>query len=108
MKITDAEVEALKTKHVGADLRLLRNEDHDMEIVCKVPPPGEWTRFRSMQQDDAQAPIALRTLLFSCVVKPTPDEFRGVVDRLPGLAETFGGELVKIAGVSRATSSSKL
>jgi hypothetical protein len=106
--MTDDEITALKAKHAGADLRILHNEDHDMEIVVKVPSGAEWTRFRSMQQDDAQAPIALKTLVLACIVQPGPDDFRRTLDKLPGLTETFGGELVKIAGVSRATSSRKL
>lgn len=106
--ISETDIAALKERFPGVELNLISNEDAGMEIVARTPPKGEWDRFRTMQQDDSQAAYALRTLVLGCIVKPTAEEFRTILETRPGLAETFGARLVKIGGVSSATTHRKL
>jgi hypothetical protein len=42
------------------------------------------------------------------MVHPTPQEFALMLDTRPGLVETFGRQLIKIGGVSAATSVKKV
>jgi hypothetical protein len=106
--ITDTEIADLKEKYAGVELNLISNEDVGVEAIVKTPPKAEWDRFRTMQQDDTQAPFALRTLLLGCAIKPTAEEWRSILETRPGLAETVGARLVKIGGVSSATTHRKL
>src|SRR3954470_3055869 len=100
MPITDQEIETLKAAYPGDELHLLSNEEHGAEIVVKVPSDGEWKRYRTTGTDPAQRPFALRALLLSCIVHPAPAEVSAILGRRPGLVETFGAELLEIAGVS--------
>jgi hypothetical protein len=108
MPITDERIKQLKAEHPDKDLRLLANEDVDMEIVVRLPTGGEWSQFRAMQADETKKPHALRKLLLDCIVEPPRAEFIATLDVLPALAETFGSELLTVAGLSRATTSRKL
>lgn len=106
--ITEEQIVKAQTSHPGATLHLLSNADTGVDIIVKSPSEGEWKRFRTMQNDEGQRTLALRTLVLGCVVEPSIAEFTKVLGELPGLAETFGAELVEIAGVSRATTRRKL
>jgi hypothetical protein len=106
--ITEDKIATLKVENPGFELHLLTNDDTEAQVVVKTPSEGEWRRFRSMSSDDAQRAMALRALVLGCVVYPTMPEFAAMLDRRPGLAETFGSKLVDIAGVSMATTVRKL
>jgi hypothetical protein len=108
MPITEEQIEALKAEHPGDELHLLANEEHGAEVVVKVPNDGEWKRYRTTGTDPAQRPFALRSLLLACIVYPAPAEVSAMLARRPGLVETFGAELLEIAGVSQATTRRKL
>ncbi len=106
--ITEEQIARHKAANVGVELHVIANADTGVEVLVKVPSEGEWKRFRSMQTDDAQRSIALRQLVLACILEPSPADFLAVLARLPGLAETFGAELVELAGVSRANTRRKV
>ena len=108
MPITEEKLAEIRAANPGAELHLLSNDDTGVEVVVKAPNDGEWKRFRTMQSDEGQRPLAIRTLVTACVVYPPAGEFMGVLAARPGLAETFGKDLVEIAGVSSATRRRKL
>lgn len=106
--LTEELIAKLKEANPGAELSVIEEGEIGLEVVVKVPDEGAWRRFRAQQDDDAQSSIALRGLVFACVVHPVPADFVPIVARRPGIVETVGGKLVKIAGVSRAATIRKL
>jgi hypothetical protein len=108
MPITEAQIEKHRAANPGRELHVIRNDDHDLEILVKAPDDGEWKRFRSMQADDAQKYLAPRALVMGSILEPSATEFTAMLATRPGLAETFAGELIEIAGVSRANTRRKV
>jgi hypothetical protein len=106
--MTDEQIAKLKQAHPDAELSLIKDDNSGAEVVVKTPSEPEWRRFRSMSSDENQRAMALRVLVIACVVQPPPDAFAEMLERKPGLAETFGSKLVEIAGVSLATTVTKL
>lgn len=101
-------IEKAKSEHPGTPIYRLACEDYDTEIIVRAPTSTEWKRFRSMQQDDEQSPLALRALVLDCLIVPSREDFMLALEKRPGLAETFGRHVIKIGGVSAATIVEKL
>jgi len=106
--ITEEQITKLKEAHPGAELHHIHNEDTGVDVVVKAPSESEWKRFRSMQSDPEQRAHAIGVLFRACLVHPAAQEFAPIIAAKPGLVETFGGDLVDIAGVSRANTRKKL
>lgn len=109
MPITDKQIETHKAANPGVQLEVLRNEDLDIEILVKPPSRAEWSRFRAMVNEDGQRPQAMRTLLLNCILEPSRGDFEaGPLSTYPGLSESFGADLVKMAGVNASTTRRKV
>jgi hypothetical protein len=108
MPITEEQIAAGKVAHPGAELHVISNADTGVEVLVKVPSEGSWKRFRVMQSDEGQRPLALRQLVLDCMVEPSPVDFMALLAAKPGLSETFGADLVELAGVSRANTRRKV
>lgn len=108
MPITDADLARIKAEHPDHELHLLSNAEMGVEVVVKAPGHAEWKVFRTSQSDDLKKPTALRDLLLCCIVEPPAQAFMAVLGHRPGLAETFGAELLEIGGLSRDTIRRKL
>lgn len=108
MPITEEQVSRLKAENPGLELHVVSSPDTGAEVVVRRPSEPEWRRFRSMVGDDDQRPGALRQLAISSAIYPKGDDFMALLADYPGLAETIGGKLVKIAGVDGAATSRKL
>jgi hypothetical protein len=108
--LTETEIAELKAKNPGATLAEIKNEAvlGDEVFVVKVPQDAAWKLFQTQRANDEQAPYALRTLVLGHMVKPTPQEFLLRLNEMPGLVETVGGQLVKLAGASNASTVRKL
>jgi len=108
--LTETEIAELKAKNPGANLAEITNEAvlGDETFVVKVPQDAAWKMFQTQRANDEQAPYALRTLVLGHMVKPTPSEFLLRLNETPGLVETVGGQLVKLAGASNASTVRKL
>jgi hypothetical protein len=90
------DLEKLKSEH-GA----LHEISHDGEsVIVKSPNRATWKRFRAQAQDDGKRIIAMEELVRACVVHPERGELEGLLDRRPGLVETFGKALADLAGAS--------
>lgn len=101
MPITNEQIDALKAAHPDDELHLLSSAEVDMELVVKAPRAAEWKLLRSRQADEAKKPTAMRDFLLACLIEPSPQAFTAVLAQRPGLAETFGVELLEIGGLSR-------
>jgi len=89
-------LEKLRADNPGEELLLLRSGN--VVAVFRSPPYQEWKRFRTMYHDEAKRADALETLVFGCVVFPTPQELRAGLNRRPALYEAWGNRLADAAG----------
>jgi hypothetical protein len=94
--IDEATVEKLKAEH--GELHLLRASG--AEVVVKPPSRAQWKRFRAYVADERRRPDAVESLLRDCVVYPDAAALDGILEKRPGLAETFGNQVVELAGAS--------
>lgn len=108
--LTETDIAELKAKNPGATLAEITNDAvlGDESFVVKVPQDGAWKMFQTARANDELAPSALRTLVLQHMVKPTVAEFLLRLNDQPGLVETVGGQLVKLAGASNASTVRKL
>ena len=93
--LTDEQIQALKSKH-GSTLTLLSAANN--HVVVRPPSRGEWKRYRTQMHDDAQRPDAAEHLLRACIVHPDSAQVEALLNRLPGLAESFGAAVLELAG----------
>ncbi len=69
------------------------------DTIIAVPPSRMvWRRFKMTMQDERKRPDAFEVLLRDCVKHPEPAEIEAMLNRKPGLAETFGDSLCELAG----------
>lgn len=101
-------IDKAKAAHPGAEFHVLDNQEVGLEVLMRAPNDGDWKQFRTMQADEEQSPMALRTLVLACMVEPAPAAFAVMLQTRPGLTETFGRPLIKIGGVSSATQVKKV
>lgn len=102
---TDEIIQKLKAEH-GDDLYILEACGH--EVVVRAPSRPEWKRFRAAQADPAKRIDAQEQLLRGCCVAPGSGDLSALLEKRPGLAETFGIELTEIAGLAEKATSRKL
>ena len=71
-----------------------------IEVLVKPPTRPQWKRFRALIADEKRRPDALEQLLRDCLVYPGLTDLDAILEKKPGLAESFGGSLVELAGLS--------
>lgn len=71
-----------------------------VRVVAVVPERKEWQMFNRAIADADKRPRALEDLVRACVKFPAPVELDALLQRLPGVAQTFGNTLAKLAGAS--------
>lgn len=106
--LTEEQLERIKTENPGIELHVISSPDNGVEVVVRKPKEDEWRRFRAMQGDDEQRPGALRMLAIYSAVFPKGADFMAMLADHPGMAETVGAKLTKIAGVDGTATSRKL
>ncbi|TAL29019.1 MAG: hypothetical protein EPN98_21490 [Phenylobacterium sp.] len=109
--MTDDEIQALKAKYAGADLRIISNDELEIEIVVDAKKLArEWPRFRALLQDDAQEMQAHKMLVLAGIVEPSAEAFRALIEErsLPACWEILANQCGKIVGASRATKHKKI
>jgi hypothetical protein len=84
----------LKGKHPGAVALTAAGET----VAVVAPTRPQWKRFRSTAVDEKRRPEALEQLLRDCLVYPDQAALTAILERKPGLAETFGAEVLELAG----------
>lgn len=72
-----------------------------LEVVCRAPSEGDYKRFKTQISDPDRRAMAPDSLVYSCVVWPGRDEFKGMVKEKPGIIESIAGELVEWAGATK-------
>lgn len=99
-----AAVEKLQTENPTARVVPLRFEvEHTGEVVrvvAVVPERKEWQMFNRAIADADKRPRALEDLVRACVRYPDAVGLDDLLRRLPGVAQTFGNTLAKLAGAS--------
>ena len=98
-QIPQAEIDAAKAARPDRRLVILTPDDDDRdEFLFAVPKAAEYQKFRTMVLDDETKAGALRVLVDGCVITPSPAEFALITQDHPGFNETFGGQLLRLAG----------
>ena len=92
--MTEANIEQLKQQH--GELHELSHAGET--VIVKAPNRATWKRFRAQVIDESKRVVALEELVRSCVVHPEKAELEVMLDRKPGLVETFGKALGELAG----------
>ena len=108
---TEEEIQQLKEKFPGANLHTLVIDGTDRNseaVICKAPSRGDWKRFMQMTADKDRRNAALETLVRGCLVWPDAAAFDEMLEDKPGLCETFGTALTRIAGLQGDAESKKL
>lgn len=96
--MTDELKEKLKAQH--GDIYSVSAPSGEM-VVVRMPDRALWKRFRSHMADERRRIDALENLVRGCVVHPDAPTFDAMLEKKPGLAETFGAAVVDLAGMAQ-------
>jgi hypothetical protein len=99
------ELEALKAKHLGAELIELKSKS--ATVIAKVTK-AEVDLFRELSTSPATKSKAMERFVRACIVSPSPDEVVAILFKKPGLAEKWGDELLDEAGAGEEVERKKL
>ena len=102
-RVTKEEAEQLKQEHGP----VFCFETDVGDVVFRIPSRPVYDRFTDqVSSENAAAP--LRELCFACVVLPSLDEFKSMVDARPGIVGTLGRLIRKEAGANEKAEAKKL
>ena len=96
--IAQEEIDSAKAARSDRSYVVLTPDDGEGEFLFAIPKIAEYTKFRTMVLDEEAKSGALRILVDSCAVVPTPAEFALITNDHPGYIESFGNQLLKLAG----------
>ncbi len=99
--ISQEVIDQLKAANAGTSLHLLEVEED--EAIFRMPTPGEWRRFMTISSDRSQQATAGGVLAHDCRVYPSPELFDAMLNRRPGLADSFGNKLCEVAGLVKGS-----
>lgn len=97
-------LEEAKSKY--GEAYLLEAKEAGIRVVCRAPTRPVYRKFRTERYDPSPARRAgsLESLFVACLVYPDPKTFESTLDRMPALADSFGGALWdKVTGAEDAT-----
>lgn len=102
-ELTREKFEQIKAANPGAEcvpitVREPGGAEHG--FVFKVPPRAEWQRARSMLEDPAKKGQVGEALVFGCLLYPSPEEMRALIERRPAWTERIAGKLIDLAGAA--------
>ena len=109
IKISTVPQEAIdkaKAANPGRDIMLLSAGGY--EVVAKAPGTAEMNMFRDLIASEKTKPRATERLLRACVLHPSQEELGAMLEKKPGLVESFGGKLVEEAGITEEAEVKKL
>ena len=92
-------MQQLKDKHPTLKLVLLTAPD-GQEVVVRKPDRMMYRRYRGQMMDEGRRADANEIFLRQCTVYPSEAELEAMIDDAPGLADTFSGKLLKVAGLA--------
>lgn len=96
MAIEQKRIDELKAQH--GEIHLLTFDA--VQVIVRPPGRAQWKRFRALTTDEKRRPDALETLFRDCLLFPAAADLEATLDRYPALGETFGAQLVELAGLS--------
>ena len=107
-KITRQQIDAAKQANPGAELHLLDALGH--QAIAKAPPREQYEFFKTeaSHKQAGRALAALETLVKGCVVTPDAAGLEKMLDKFPGLVESYGNALIKLAGLTEEATAKKL
>jgi len=110
MALADDEIAQLRSKHGIVALVSFKESSFAAaaEVVVKMPPRGEYKRYRAMLFDDSQRPMALETLARACTVYPDKDALEKMEIDRPSMWERVGARVQVLAGGDDDVSVKKL
>lgn len=97
--VDEATLAELKAKH--GELFQLRAALTGDVVVVRRPPEPLWRRFRTQMMDPGKKAYAPEQMLLDCIVHPERKTVQAMFTALPGLVETFAGELATLGGAGQ-------
>lgn len=110
MTITKELFDEYNVKHDGR-CEVLSIGSDETEVIVRPPTGTEYDRFKVEASKAADRPEiglnALKALTRACVVYPDKDAFSVLLDRYPAIADSYGNELLQMAGASQTVTRKK-
>jgi hypothetical protein len=100
----DKLIAELKSKHGDVYAIAAAGE----EIFVRLPTVDEIDRFAATGGDKKRGLAPMRQLVADCLVHPSRDAYDEMVRKRAALPITFGGELMKLAGMVEEIEAKKL
>lgn len=114
MNITAEVIAKLKEHHTDVDLFKVKTPttwgDPDIEGVVRRATRAEWKMAREyIASGDAAKKVQASKVLFdACVIYPSGTQRDELVAKLPGIVETWSGEISELSGILQASIVEKL
>ena len=110
MALAEDEIARLRSQHGIVALVSFKESSFApaAEVVVKMPPRGEYKRYRAMLFDDSQRPMALETLARACTVYPDKEALDRMEMERPAMWERVGNRVTELAGGDDDVSVKKL
>ena len=105
---TPAQIDKLKAEHGELHAISAGTGDREVSVLVKTPNRERWTSFKAQAQDPHRKATAMESLVLDCVVHPSREEMSKLLNVRPGLSETFGSEIAKLAGLEELVVTRKL
>jgi hypothetical protein len=72
-------------------------------VVVKKPSRAAYHCWKAERADEAKRVVAVENLLKSCVVAPEAAVLESMLEQQPAIADTFGEDLLRLAGLGRSS-----
>jgi len=102
-----ATIEKTKAEHPNVEILHLTAKDGS-EVLAKIPQKKEMDMFRDLASSDKTKSRSPERLLRACVLHPVQEELGMLLDRRPGLVESWVGKLLEAAGITEEAEAKKL
>ena len=110
MALAEDEIARLRSQHGIVALVSFKESEFApaADVVVKMPPRGEYKRYRAMLFDEAQRPGALEQLARVCTVYPDKEGLERMEHDRPSMWERVGAKVTALAGGDDDVSVKKL
>ncbi len=86
-------------------------DNDETEVIVRPPTEMEYERFKAEASKATDRPEiglnALKVMTRGCVVYPEREAFAQLLTRYPALADSYGNELLQMAGASQSVTRKK-
>ena len=109
---TQEQLDKIKAAHPGIELYALIAASADgsrsVSVIVKVPDRARWIRFKEQAADKNRKALATESLVRDCVLHPGAAELDSMIEKRPGLVESFGAEIAALAGIEESVVAKKV